>query len=92
MLKVFSKDKKSLVPGTLVECKSGRFLAFYEHRSDIVANGNNERDAKKNLKVLYNLVIEFERNNPDKAKKPDDEPLLPLGSKTTPFREKILVS
>ncbi len=44
------KKKGELVPGTIVKCDSGRFIAFYEHRTDIIANGENELDAKKILK------------------------------------------
>lgn len=44
------------VPGTVVKCASGRFLAFYEHRTDIIANGDSELEAKKNLKKLYSIV------------------------------------
>lgn len=41
------KKKGELVPGTIVKCESGRFIAFYEHRTDIIANGENEVDAKR---------------------------------------------
>ena len=55
------KSKKAaLVPGTIIECKSGRFIAYYEHRTDIIANGENEKDAKKNLKKLYEAVMKHE--------------------------------
>jgi predicted RNase H-like HicB family nuclease len=56
----FSKKKKELVPGTLVKCESGRWLAFYEHRTDIIANGENEKDAKANLKKMYSIVKKHE--------------------------------
>jgi hypothetical protein len=82
-LKNSNKERFS-VPGTIVECKSGRYLAFYEHRTDIIANGDSEIEAKKNLKKLYNLVkknenIEF-NNVPIK---------LPKAVKTKDFVEKL---
>lgn len=56
MLTKSKKKERFTVPGTIVKCQSGRFLAFYEHRTDIVANGNSEREAKDNLKKLYAVV------------------------------------
>ena len=56
----FKKKKGELMPPTIVECKSGSYLAYYEHRTDIIANGENEKEAKKNLKNLYAMVQEHE--------------------------------
>jgi len=46
--------------GVVIECKSGRFVVYYEHRTDIIATGENEMDAKKNLKEMYEPIIQFE--------------------------------
>lgn len=46
--------------GTTIKCQSGRYLAFYEHRTDIVANGDSEIEAKKNLKEMYAEIMEHE--------------------------------
>jgi predicted RNase H-like HicB family nuclease len=59
----FKSRKKELVPGTIIECKSGRYMAYYEHRTDIIANGENEKDAKKNLKEMYAAVAKFEQDD-----------------------------
>ena len=87
--RISTKVKKyKVIPGTIVECKSGRFLAFYEHRTDIVANGDNEREAKKMLKEMYNAVMEYEKN--------EDEGVittgLPKNFKTKPFTDKVLLN
>lgn len=52
--------KKKNVPGILVKCESGRYLAYYEHRTDIIANGENEKDAMRNLKEMYQTIIQVE--------------------------------
>ena len=63
LLNGFLKKKKGeLMPPTIVECKSGSFIAYYEHRTDIIANGENEKEAKRNLKELYSMVQEHESN------------------------------
>ncbi|HRO48149.1 hypothetical protein [Agriterribacter sp.] len=58
----FTKKKDELVPGTAIKCESGRYIAFYEHRTDIIANGDNEIEAKKNLKEMYTAVTQFEKS------------------------------
>ncbi len=55
------KKEKFTVPGTVIKCASGRFLAYYEHRTDIIANGDSEREAKANLKKLYDVVKKNEQ-------------------------------
>jgi hypothetical protein len=79
------KKKFTTAPGILVECKSGRFLAFYEHRTDIVANGPSVIQAKKNLKQLYKDVMKLEKEEEDKQ----DEIDLPKDFKTARFKEKL---
>lgn len=54
------KQRSELMPGTIVKCESGRFVAFYEHRTDIIANGENEKDAKANLRKMYAVIIKHE--------------------------------
>lgn len=48
-------------PFTIVfqECKSGRWLAWYQNRSDIIANGDTKQEAEDNLKTLYKSVVPF---------------------------------
>ena len=79
------KKKNELVPGTTIECKSGVFIAFYEHRTDIIANGENEIDARKNLRKMYTAVIkqETEEETEKNAIK------LPKSYKTKRFVEKL---
>ena len=60
------KKKSELVPGTIVKCESGRFIAFYEHRTDIIANGDNEVEAKKNLRIMYEIVKKHENAETEK--------------------------
>lgn len=79
------KKKGELIPGTIIECKSGRFIAFYEHRTDIIANGENEKDVRKNLKTMYDTVIKFEID--ENIQKNDFK--LPASYKTKRFTEKI---
>ena len=78
------KKKGELVPGTIVKCESGRFIAFYEHRTDIIANGENEINAKKNLKIMYEIIKEHEKAE---MEKPSLE--LPKNFNTKPFKEKL---
>ncbi len=80
------KNKSELMPGTLVKCESGRFIAFYEHRTDIIANGDNEVEAKKNLRTMYKIVIKHENAE---SEKPSLE--LPSNYKTKKFTEKLRV-
>lgn len=80
-----STPKKQSYPGILVECKSGRFLAYYEHRSDIMASGENEKDAKKNLKKMYKTVMDFEKDQGIDRESND----LPSDTKTKKFVEKF---
>jgi predicted RNase H-like HicB family nuclease len=77
--------KKQSYPGILVKCESGRFLAYYEHRSDIMASGENEKDAKKNLKKMYKAVMEFEAKEENEKETND----LPPNTKTKKFVEKF---
>lgn len=79
------KSKTELVPGTIIECKSGRYIAFYEHRTDIIANGENEKDAKKNLKKMYETVKKHEAQENAALK-------LPKSYKTHSFKEKFHVA
>lgn len=79
-----AKKERFEVPGTIVKCQSGRYLAFYEHRTDIVASGENEKDAKKNLKTMYNIVKKHEDAEQEKKTTP-----LPKSYQTKPFKEKL---
>ena len=73
------------VPGTIIECKSGRFVAYYEHRTDIIANGENEIEVKKNLKEMYKAVIQYEEEENEKKTSVS----LPKDFKTRHFKEKF---
>lgn len=80
------KEKKERfeVPGTVIQCKSGRYIAFYEHRTDIIANGDSEIEVKKNLKQMYNLIKKNEeKQTPKKLIK------LPPHSIIKSFSEKL---
>lgn len=80
-----SKKKTfATVPGVIVECKSGRYLAFYEHRTDIIANGESEMEAKKNLKRMYAAVKRHEDGESEKGAMP-----LPKDYHTKKFTEKL---
>ncbi len=63
---LLTKKKGELAPGILIECKSGRFIAFYEHRTDVIADGENERDARKNLKRMIEIVKKYEEGEAEK--------------------------
>jgi predicted RNase H-like HicB family nuclease len=82
------KTKSELIPGTVIECKSGRFLAFYEHRTDIIANGENERDARKNLRELYQMTLELEEQE-GVAHEDDDQLSLPASFVKRTFKERV---
>lgn len=75
--------RKKSYPGVLVQCESGRFLAYYDHRTDIMASGENEKDAKKNLKEMYKAVINYETEKGIVGGKED----LPPNAKTRRFVE-----
>lgn len=79
-----AKKERFEVPGTIVKCKSGRYLAFYEHRTDIVASGENEQDAKKNLKKMYTIVKKHEDAEQEKK-----TTVLPKSYHTKTFTEKL---
>ena len=85
---ILKKRKSELVPGTLIKCKSGRYMAFYEHRTDIIANGENAVDAKKNLRELYEMVIEHETAEGGKHED-DDKLVLPDSFTKTSFKVKL---
>lgn len=86
--RVFRKTKGELVPGTLIKCKSGRYMAFYEHRTDIIANGENAVDARKNLRELYETVIAHETEE-GLTHEDDDTLIVPEHFSKTSFREKL---
>lgn len=43
-----------------LECKSGRWLAYYQKRKDIIANGDTKKEAEDNLKSLYKSAMDYE--------------------------------
>ncbi len=59
-LRLFKKKSKELVPGTIIKCESGRYVAYYEHRTDIIAHGQTELEVRKNLKTMYEVVKNYE--------------------------------
>ena len=82
--RVHKKKKYEMVPGILIQCESGGFLAYYEHRTDIIANGENEKEARKNLKKMYAVVKKHEDTEVE------NHPLvLPKAFKTKSFTEKL---
>jgi hypothetical protein len=84
MAKRALKKERFEVPGTIVKCQSGRYLAYYEHRTDIIANGDSEKEAKKNLKKMYAIIKKNEETDLTKEKIK-----LPPNYKTKPFSEKL---
>jgi len=79
-LRIPKKRKDELMPGTLISCDSGMYIAFYEHRTDIIAHGENEMDAINNLRKMYKIVMKHEP-----AQKEDHEISLPPDAKTKQF-------
>jgi hypothetical protein len=56
-------DKPSPMPNTnvkFVQCKSGRWLAYYYHRKDIIAMGHTARQALINLIKKYRILRKHE--------------------------------
>ena len=43
-----------------VQCKSGRWLAYYYHRKDIIAMGHTARQALINLLKKYRIARKHE--------------------------------
>lgn len=78
------KKKGELMPGTLVQSDSGGYIAFYEHRTDIIANGENEKEAITNLRKMYKVVKEHEDEEAEKQ-----AVKLPKSYQTKPFKDKI---
>ena len=74
----------SLVPGTIVKCESGRHLAYYEHRQDIIANGDTESEARNNLKLMYDIVKKYESEQSESV-----HTKLPVNYKSKKFTEKL---
>jgi hypothetical protein len=81
-----TKRRYKNAPGLIVECKSGRFMAFYDHRSDIIAEGDNEVEAKRNLKKMYEVVMAYEKKEEEEKK---DDPELPASFKKKRFTENL---
>ena len=75
---------QSLVPGTIIKCESGRYLAYYEHREDIIANGDTESEAKQNLKMMYETVRQYELGQRETT-----HTKLPVTYKAKKFTEKL---
>ncbi len=77
--------KKHKYPGITFETKAGRNVAFYDHRTDIIASGENQKEAIKNLKKLYKAVKEHEEDEES------EKPPLKLPENVTPkkFVEKF---
>lgn len=46
----------------LIPCQAGGYLAYYEKREDILANGETPNEVIENLKGLYDTVMEYEKN------------------------------
>ena len=82
---VRSKRYKTF-PGILIHCKSGRYFAYYEHRTDIVANGDNEKEVKKNLKEMYKMITQVEK---EEEQQKEDADQLSKSFKTKSFTEKL---
>jgi predicted RNase H-like HicB family nuclease len=84
------KNKKgNLVSGTVIECKSGRYVAFYEHRTYIIANGENEKEVKKNLKEMYESILKFEEEEEELK---NTAFKIPKEYKTHNFKEKLVIA
>ena len=43
-----------------IKCESGRWVAWYEYRDDIIANGDTKKECYSNLKILYKSAIKHE--------------------------------
>ncbi len=61
MFKTFLKKKKPtlVLNGVLIENQSGRITAYFEEFPDIVAEGDNEDNAKDNLVEALMMVAQF---------------------------------
>lgn len=82
---IIKKRRYKNAPGITVECQSGRYLAFYDHRTDIIAHGDNEVEAKRNLKKMYDIVTKQEKEEEEKKEEPD----LPASFKIKRFTQKV---
>ena len=82
MARPLSNKKYDLFSATVILCQEGGFIAFFEHRSDIIANGDTEKQVLKNLKTMYLSVLKDEKDG--YTEKPvEDIPLeLPADWKT----------
>jgi predicted RNase H-like HicB family nuclease len=58
---MFRKKQKSelVLNGVLIQNPSGRFTAYFEEFPDIIAEGNDEPEAKKNLVEALIMVAQF---------------------------------
>lgn len=56
------RKQNGVVPAKITKCQSGRFLANYEDRDDVIANGDTESEAIENLGTLYESVIKHEQD------------------------------
>lgn len=47
---------------TIIQCKSGRWLAWHDERPDIIASGETKDEAYDSIKEMYTAVIQYEEN------------------------------
>jgi predicted RNase H-like HicB family nuclease len=63
-----------IVTGTIVLCAPDYFFAFYDHRSEMTANGETVEECLRNLREMYEYVLREE----ERGKKQKPQADLPL--------------
>lgn len=49
------KDKKTGL--TITQCKSGRYLAYFDNPTNIVSNGDTREEALSNLNLMLAAIV-----------------------------------
>lgn len=90
MARPLSKRIYDLFSATVIFCQSGRFVAFFNERSDIIANGDTEKEVLNNLRKMYRIALQAEKDGIYEKPTVDNPIVLPEDWKTKQSVVKIL--
>lgn len=67
------KRKITFVTGNLIEGEHGRYSAYFTEFPELIAEGENIKDAKANLIEALQELLEYRRSKNAQIKKPSDK-------------------
>lgn len=59
--RIKKKQQTIFLTGNLIEGPTGRYTAYFDQFPELVAEGENENDAKKNLIAAFQEVLEYKK-------------------------------